>query len=294
MQLHDGDLTGIGFDEEENSYCHVFSFVDNCPRSLYPKPCRSAVSPQIQGKPLVLLQVNCRRILNKILEFWNLIDRYNPDVIIGTESWLREEINNAEIFRDDYTTFRTDRCTRGGGVFICVKNYIDCRELWADEDFEMIAIQVKGKDPKFTLEIVRIYRAPNDDMRVMERLAARTSYTGNSTKRSIIAGDLNLPCADWNGNAGSASGSRAFINSLVWENGFTQVVDSPTRGDALLDIYLVRPESSFTSSSTEQGISNHLAVILEVEWKENCCASQVEKLGPVYHKTHVLGLQTLL
>ena len=55
-----------------------------------------------EGKPLVLLQVNCRSICNKVLEFWNLIDTYNPDVVIGTESWLSEEINNPEIFRDDY------------------------------------------------------------------------------------------------------------------------------------------------------------------------------------------------
>jgi hypothetical protein len=86
-----------------------------------------------EGKPLVLLQVNCRSICNKILEFWNLIDTYNPDVIIGTESWLSEEINDAEIFRDDYITFRRDRCFRGGGLFICVRNYIDCRELWTCE-----------------------------------------------------------------------------------------------------------------------------------------------------------------
>ena len=52
------------------------------------------------SKPLVLLQVNCRSICNEVLEFWNLIDIYNPDVVIGTESWLSEEINNAEIFRD--------------------------------------------------------------------------------------------------------------------------------------------------------------------------------------------------
>ena len=49
-----------------------------------------------EGKPMVLLQVNCRSICNKILEFWNLINTYNPDVI-GTESWLSEEINNAEV-----------------------------------------------------------------------------------------------------------------------------------------------------------------------------------------------------
>ena len=93
-------------------------------------------------KPLVLLQVNCTSICNKILEFWNLIDTYNPDVVIGTESWLSEEINNAKIFRDDYITSRRDRCSRGGGVFICVKNYINCRVLWTDVVFEMI---VKSK-----------------------------------------------------------------------------------------------------------------------------------------------------
>ena len=69
--------------------------------------------------PLVLLQVNCRSICNKILEFWNLIDTYNPDVVIGMESWLSGEINNAEVFRDDYIVFRRDRYSQGGGVFMC-------------------------------------------------------------------------------------------------------------------------------------------------------------------------------
>jgi hypothetical protein len=52
----------------------------------------TAGSQQMKGKPLVLLQVNCRRILNKILEFWNLVDSYNPDVIISTESWLERKL----------------------------------------------------------------------------------------------------------------------------------------------------------------------------------------------------------
>jgi hypothetical protein len=63
---------------------------------------------------LVLLQVNCRSILNKSLGFWNLVDSYNPDIIIGTESWLKEEVSNAEVFRDDYTTFRRDSNTKDG------------------------------------------------------------------------------------------------------------------------------------------------------------------------------------
>jgi len=45
-------------------------------------------------------------------------------------------------------------------VFICVTNYIDSRELWVEEDFEMAATGVKGRDTKFTWEIIGIYRAP--------------------------------------------------------------------------------------------------------------------------------------
>jgi hypothetical protein len=137
-----------------------------------------------------------------------------------------------------------------------------------DEDFEMIAVEVKGRDPKFTWEIIGLDRAPNEGMRVIERLAAQTDYLGSFTKRSIAGEDLNLPHADRNRNAKCTSGSRAFLNRLVWENGFTQVVDSPTQGDALLDVYLVRPESLFTSCTIVQGISDHCGVLLEVEWEK--------------------------
>jgi len=44
--------------------------------------------------------------------------------------------------------------------------------LWTDEVFEMIAVEVKGRNPQFAWEVVGVYRAPNEDMRVIERLAA--------------------------------------------------------------------------------------------------------------------------
>jgi len=67
-----------------------------------------------------VLQVNCRSVYNKALEFWNLVDTYNPDDVISMESWLEEDINNVEVFRVDITTFRKDRSVRSGGG-ICVK-----------------------------------------------------------------------------------------------------------------------------------------------------------------------------
>jgi hypothetical protein len=110
----------------------------------------------------------------------------------------------------------------------------------------------------------------------------------------ITGGDLNLPYAYWNGNAECASGAEAFINRLAWENGYTQVADCPNLRDALLDVYLVWPETSFNSCSIVQGISDHCRVLLEVEWKENCDKPQEERLVPVYSKTTDLKLQIFL
>ena len=106
-------------------------------------------------------------------------------------------------------------------MFICVKNRMTCAELWVDEVYEMIAVEVKGRDPKNTWEIVGIYRAPNEDMRLSEKLADRTGYRGRTMKRSIIGGDLNLPYANWNGHAEKSRGTEVFLNRLVWENGYT-------------------------------------------------------------------------
>jgi hypothetical protein len=193
-----------------------------------------------EGKSLVLLQVNCRSIYNKALEFWNLADTYNPDIIRGTELRLREEIGNTEIFRADFTTFRRDRHAQRERV--CVKNNIVYSELWVDDEFETTAVEVKGSDPKRTWEIIGIYTAPKEDVRVIERLAARTGFLGNSMKRSIIGGDLNLPQVEWKGIAEGTSVTQAFINRLVWENGYTQVVGKPTQGDSLLDFTSCDPK----------------------------------------------------
>ena len=141
------------------------------------KSIAEASASRTEGKSLVVLQVNCRSVYNKAIELWNLVDTYNPNVVIGTESWPKEDISSAEVFRADFTTFRKDRSARGGGDFIGVKNFIAPTELWVDDDFEIIAAEVKGMDPKLTWEIIGIYRAPNDDMLAIERLAARTLPT---------------------------------------------------------------------------------------------------------------------
>ena len=158
----------------------------------------------------------------------------------------------------------------------------------------MIAVKVKGMDPKYRWEIIGIYRAPNKDTLAIERLWTRTLPTRNLTKRSIISSDMNSPQVDWKGGAEKVSRFQAFVNNLVWDNGYTQAASGPTRGDALLDIYLLRPESSLISCNILPSITDHNEVLLEVEWNENCREPKIERTVLVYHKTDALGLQAFL
>ena len=91
------------------------------------------------------------------------------------------------------------------GDFMCFKNIIACSEICSDVDFEMISFELKGKVANSTWEIIGIYRAPNDDMLVIERSAARNLPTWNLTKRGIIGRDLNLNQAVWKGDSEKGS-----------------------------------------------------------------------------------------
>jgi len=61
--------------------------------------------------------------------------------------------------------------------FYLFNNFIVSTDLWVDDDFEMIAFEVKAMNPKYTWEIINIYRAPNEDILVIEGLAPRTLPT---------------------------------------------------------------------------------------------------------------------
>jgi len=64
-----------------------------------------------------------------------------------------------------------------------------------------------------------------------------------------------------------------------------------TRGDSLLDVYIVRPVSILISCDTVEGISDHCGVLLEMYWVEKGLETHEKRLIPIYHMTNLLGLQ---
>jgi hypothetical protein len=65
-----------------------------------------------------VLRVNWRSVNNKIIVLWKLVGNRNRDDFIGTESWIKEDIRNADVFGTNLTTFTRDGSAHGGGFFL--------------------------------------------------------------------------------------------------------------------------------------------------------------------------------
>ena len=72
------------------------------PRSPKPK----AIS---EATPLTILNVNCQSVKSKVPQFINLVESTEPDIVLGTESWLSSDIHDSECFQSGYSVYRKDR-----------------------------------------------------------------------------------------------------------------------------------------------------------------------------------------
>ena len=77
---------------------------------------------------LKIISLNCRSIrsLAKRTNLAILINEYDPDIIIGSESHLDLSFLSSEILPFNYTIFRKDRTLGGGGIFqsLCQLNRV--------------------------------------------------------------------------------------------------------------------------------------------------------------------------
>ena len=73
------------------------------------------------------LILNCQSLRGKVEAFQSSVDYFQPDCILGTESWLDKSVSTNEIFPPGYKIFRSDRITSTqgwGSVYRCQ------RKLW--------------------------------------------------------------------------------------------------------------------------------------------------------------------
>ena len=66
-------------------------------------------------KPLKIININFQSIKNKTAELGNVISTHDPDILIGTETWLNHTTTDNEIFPPGYSLLRKGRNDGYGG-----------------------------------------------------------------------------------------------------------------------------------------------------------------------------------
>ncbi|KAJ8726407.1 hypothetical protein PYW07_001105 [Mythimna separata] len=129
----------------------------------------------------------------------------NYDVIIGTETWLDDSVNDGELFDSRYIIYRRDRAStllgskKGGGVLIAVSRAMDSTRVskW-ESDAEDLWVKLKTEGRKGNVYICAAYLPPPVQQAplnsILDNVDAVIEATGGDV---IIAGDFNLGFIDW-------------------------------------------------------------------------------------------------
>ena len=221
--------------------------------------------------------LNCRSVKNKVPELEALIDTAQPDIVIGTESWLDETIPSTEhLPTDRFNVFRNDRNSNGGGVFILVSKKFVCLPLVIPNNpCELTFAKVDLLDcPK--LIVGAFYRPPATDQDYFYSFdeITRLLITSHPNVHFWIGGDFNLPDVSWTSNSVPPGAKDSFICKaavqLAQDAALTQVVDQPTRGNNILDLFLTNMPSLVNRLESLPPLSDkadHNCVLLSISTK---------------------------
>ena len=124
---YDKDNNGISFNKDDINFIDVnHSFQCSLNGQSDTKSSHGTNKAKMShGSNLSVLYFNARSIKNKLEEFHARVYLENPDIIAITESWLDDSFNAGEVFPSEYSVFRNDRNTHGGGVALGIKCYLN-------------------------------------------------------------------------------------------------------------------------------------------------------------------------
>ena len=228
------------------------------------------------------MTVNCCSIREHRSEFTAALDYVKPDLICGTESWLKgvkpgkepakNAIKTSEIFPSDFIIHRNDRMSRGGGVFTGVRKSLIADEqtqLVTDCEIEWTKVKMKNNKDLYLSSFYMPHRNMNDIKNLDSSLKKLSE--SNKSKHILLAGDFNCPDIDWNTltvrpNAPDREIQKSLIELSI-EHGLTQVHSQPTRQENVLDLVFTDNPSLIKNSQSIPGISDHAMVVTDSDVK---------------------------
>jgi hypothetical protein len=246
-------------------------------------------------KPLRILNVNCQNVKAKNPQFLNLLHSTEPDIVLGTESWLKPDIQTSECFPPHFTVYRKDRATHAGGVFIAVNSDIissELKEIEPEAEEIWVKVNIVGSRD---LYLCSHYR-PNITYKTsIPNFSKSLHKIGNHNAHVFIGGDFNLPDWDWESNklkpkAKESTQHTAFIE-LLHDFGLTQLVLKPTRINNTLDLMITNNQSRVNRTEILPGISDHDTILCELDISPSK-VNQPKRDIPQYNRANWDSLRT--
>ena len=112
------------------------------------------------------------------------------------------------------------------------------------------------------------YRPPSSDASYLQELCQQLATIKADYPNSAlwIGGDINLPGINWQnssvtGHSYSVSLNNTFLDYLN-DNALSQMVNTPTKGSNILDIFVTNRPTLVGTCDTIDGISDHQAVLV--------------------------------
>jgi hypothetical protein len=185
-----------------------------------------------QRKSLRILVINFRSLRN-------------PDIIMGTETFLDPNIKSSEIFTE-YQHFDIARRDRPSdphdGVIIIAKKELQLEDVSLSKNLQMISGTIKLEGRK-KMVLVTYYRPPHQTDETINRLCKQEIMElRNKHKKDILvlAGDINLHDINWSeqtisSNQYTVGTNQAYLD-IASDNGIEHILDFSTRKENMLDL----------------------------------------------------------
>ena len=244
---------------------------------------------------LTLAVFNFQGIMNKLTNLENFIHDHKIDILIGSETHLKEKNLTSEIVPDKYTAARKDRPEGKGGVIIIFKEELIIDEI-KHETAEIVSLKVQTLDKPMI--ICACYRSMYNTDAQNNQLISEINQTCKKYKNNPIwiGGDFNLPDIDWSNNSiTSYQYSKTLNESFLetFERGIMkQLVDFPTRLENTLDLLLTNRHGLLNTCTPIMGFGDHDTGILADTF---CCPKRhkpVKKVINCWNRTDIEALKS--
>ena len=211
---------------------------------------------------------NARSVCANLCDLHYLLDSGEYDVIMITETWLKPVISDGLIDPSrGYNVIRRDRLdSTGGGVCILLRKSVHFSEITISENVEILAVDVCVSQVKHRLIVVYRppYSEPTDKLYAVKLINVLSSLS-LVTWPVFIGGDFNCPGISWDVFKAPADNIQDLLLDFALSNGFSQLVNEPTRQDNILDLVLCNEPLLITSVDIQSpvGKSDHASVTFQ-------------------------------